>query len=509
MSAYPTRQERENATHLTHNKNLSIDDDVSEGPQVNGIICTIGPASQSVEVLTSLMEAGLTIVRLNCSHGTHDYQKTTINNARKAAADLGKVIGIALDTKGPEIRTGKMAGGAEVAYKAGQKLTVSTEQSDYDKGGQDLLYVDYKNLPKVVEVGKSIFVDDGLLSLTVDEIQDTKVICTVKNNACVSDHKGVNLPNTKVDLPAVSEKDKSDLKFCAEQGLDMVFASFIRKPEDVAAVREAIGDDKIFVISKIENHEGVRNFDAICKVSDGIMVARGDLGIEIPPEKVFVAQKMMISTCNLYGKPAICATQMLESMTVNPRPTRAETSDVANAVLDGADCVMLSGETAKGKYPKEAVAMMNKISRQADACHLGWQHYNLVKHSQPSPLPPNEVVAQSAVHMAYEQEAPAIVVLTNSGDTGRLISKYHPRCPIYCVTTIARTARQLLLTRACIPVLQEKDIDKHDYNGRVAVGIDRAKKDGTVTAGTKVIVVHADGSHSVPGANLVRIVQVQ
>eukprot|EP01012_Entosiphon_sulcatum_P039076 TRINITY_DN5110_c0_g1_i1.p1 TRINITY_DN5110_c0_g1~~TRINITY_DN5110_c0_g1_i1.p1 ORF type:complete len:528 (-),score=82.02 TRINITY_DN5110_c0_g1_i1:27-1610(-) len=506
-SAYDDNRIESTRFQIVHNSALSIDDDLSEVPRMNSIICTIGPKTQSVEKLKELIQAGMNIVRMNFSHGSYEFHGTTIQNAREAARQCNETIAIALDTKGPEIRTGKVKGGGEISIPAGKLLTVSTKPEHREQCDDSLIFVDYSNITKVVAPGGSVFIDDGLLNLEVLEVGDDFLKCRARNSAVISDHKGVNLPNANVDLPAVSEKDIADLQFGVEQGVDMIFASFIRKAADVEAVRLALGPKgrNIQIISKIENYEGVSNFAAIVHESDGIMVARGDLGIEIPPEKVFIAQKMMISNCNLAGKPVICATQMLESMTTNPRPTRAEVSDVANAVLDGADCVMLSGETAKGKYPIESVTIMAQICRQAYLGSLDRQIFDQIRAAQTGTLSIEEVVCSSAVGTAYSVEAPCIIVLTNTGNTARLVAKYRPRCPIYALTTSAQVARQLLLHRAVNPVIVEPAKDKRDFDARLHPGMETCKKDGTAKAGDRIVVVHADGTYS-GHANLVRVV---
>jgi len=370
--------------------------------------------------------------------------------------------------------------------------------------------VDYKNLPKVVEVGGKIFVDDGLLQMEITSIGPDFVMTKCINTALIGNNKGVNLPDAKVDLPAISERDANDLKFARQMDMDMVFASFVRKPADIDAVNAALGPgDKIMVIAKIENQEGCDNLLDILTVADGIMVARGDLGIEIPPEKVFIAQKYMIANCNLAGKPVICATQMLETMTKNPRPTRAEVSDVCNAVVEGCDCTMLSGESAKGKYPKEAVEVMAKCGLQAQCAVNGRRFFEQMRAALQPPLPAREVVAQSAVNTAFEICAAAIVVLSNTGTSARLLAKYRPICPIYAVTHKAKNARQLNLSRGVFSVLTDEPKDKMDYDARVQAGINYGKLCGDLVSGDQVVVVHSDGNRPELGANLVRVVIVR
>ncbi|KAL2723305.1 pyruvate kinase-like isoform X1 [Vespula maculifrons] len=501
MAGKPNNQALYAQSQLDHMCALDIENHASF-VRLSGIICTIGPVSRSVATLEKMIETGMNIARMNFSHGSHEYHAETIRNVREAQKNLSARAGInipvaiALDTKGPEIRTGLLEGGgsAEVELVKGQIFKLSTDKAYLENGNASTIYVDYENISKVLKVGNRIFVDDGLISLIVTAVSPNLITTTVENGGMLGSRKGVNLPGVPVDLPAVSEKDKLDLVFGVEQEVDMIFASFIRNAAALTDIRNILGDKgkNIKIISKIENQQGMANLDEIIEASDGIMVARGDLGIEIPPEKVFLAQKCMISRCNKVGKPVICATQMLESMVKKPRATRAETSDVANAILDGADCVMLSGETAKGDYPLECVNTMANICKEAEAAIWQTQIFHDLSSKALPPIDATHAVAIAAVEASIKCLASAIIVITTSGRSAHLIAKYRPRCPIITVTRFHQVARQAHLYRGILPLYYDeaplsdwlKDVDV-----RVQYGLKFGKSRGFVRAGDSVVVI--------------------
>uniref|UniRef100_A0A671X4C8 Pyruvate kinase n=1 Tax=Sparus aurata TaxID=8175 RepID=A0A671X4C8_SPAAU len=498
-------------TFLEHLCLLDIDQEPITARNTS-IICTIGPASRSVPKLQEMVKAGMNIARLNFSHGSHEYHGETIKNIREAVETITsdplyyRPVAIALDTKGPEIRTGLVKG-----VNIG---TVITEyKGDKDKTDGKMIWVDYPSLPKVLKKGSTIYIDDGLIGLKVQGTGPDWVDTVVEAGGVLCSRKGVNLPGCDlIGLQAVSERDEADLRFGVAQGVDIVFASFIRSAQDVKDVRRVLGPHgrDIKVISKVESRQGVQNFEEILAESDGVMVARGDLGIEIPAEKVFIAQKMMIGRCNSAGKPVICATQMLESMVAHPRPTRAEGSDVANAVLDGADCVMLSGETAKGLFPVEAVAMMHSICREAEAAIFHQQLFEELRRLTPLSSDPTEVTAIGAVESSFKCCAGAIIVLTTSGRAAHLLSRYRPRCPIISITRSPQVARQSQLLRGVFPVLFHPlpaPVWADDVDNRVNFGMDIGKARGFFKSGDMVIVV----TGWIPGSghtNIMRAVSV-
>ncbi|KAJ2702929.1 Pyruvate kinase [Coemansia sp. IMI 203386] len=436
--------------------------DISKDPEhvrKSSIICTLGPKTQSVEMITELRKTGMNIARMNFSHGSHEFHGTTIANVRRSEEVFkGRPVAIALDTKGPEIRTGNTKDGNDIPFKIGHEMIFSMDPKDAKEGCLERMYIDYSNLPKVVAPGRTIYMDDGIMAFEVLEVMDDAVKVVARTDGSLSSHKGVNLPGSNVDLPALSDKDKADLTFGVEQGVDIIFASFIRTAQDVKDIRNHLGDKgkHIKIVVKIESTQGVENFDEILAETDGVMIARGDLGIEIPAAQVFIVQKMIIAKCNIAGKPVICATQMLESMTYNPRPTRAEVSDVSNAILDGADCVMLSGETAKGNYPLHAVRMMGDIALLAESAIAYPPLFNELRATVKLPVDTTEATCSSAVNAALEQNAKAIICITTTGTSARMLSKYRPSIPILVVTRDYHTARHVHLSRGCYPFHYQK-----------------------------------------------------
>ena len=493
--------------------NFNVETVPSKYLRRSSIIGTIGPKTNNVDVLVKLRKAGLNVVRMNFSHGSYEYHQSVIDNARKSEEVYkGRPLAIALDTKGPEIRTGTTIGDKDYPIPPNHEMIFTTDDAYKTKCDDKVMYIDYKNITKVIAPGKIIYVDDGVLSFEVISVDDEQTLKVRSLNAGkISSHKGVNLPGTDVDLPALSEKDIADIKFGVKNKVHMIFASFIRTANDVLEIRKVLGEEgkDIQIISKIENQQGVNNFDEILEVTDGVMVARGDLGIEIPAPQVFVVQKQLIAKCNLAAKPVICATQMLESMTYNPRPTRAEVSDVGNAILDGADCVMLSGETAKGNYPVEAVSMMHNTCLTAEKAIAYPQLFNELRSLAKKPTATTETCAVAAVSAAYEQDAKAIVVLSTSGLSARLVSKYKPDVPILMVTRNERAAKFSHLYRGVYPFIYDKPSIENwqeDVENRLRWAVSEAVELGIISKGDPIVTVQGwtrGSGHS----NTVRIVQ--
>lgn len=490
---------KEPTTRLEWASSLNIDHVKPSNFCLSGIISTIGPSTNSVEMINKLRCAGTSVVRMNFSHGTHEYHLSVLKNAREAEKLCpGRPLAIALDTKGPEIRTGSTLDGKDYCVTMGHEFIVSTDLQYAKKCNNQVLYVDYNGICNVVKQGSIIYVDDGTLSLRVIEVVDSKTLKVVcLNNGTISSHKGVNLPGTDVDLPTLSEKDIKDLQFGIQYGVDMIFASFIRSGKDIITIREVLGAaaDTIKIIAKIENKQGIDNFDDILKEADGIMIARGDLGIEIPQTHIFIVQKMMISKCNLAAKPCICATQMLEYMISNPRPTRAEITDISTAVLDGVDCCMLSGETAKGLYPIEAVAIMRETILLAESVMRYESHFSELRQLAPKTMSVTEAICCAAVEVQMKYGAKAIIVLSSSGLTARLCSKYRPQAPIIMVTRSQATARFANLYRGVYPLLYlvpkpcTLEGWQESVNLRIEWAIKEALQLGIVESGNSVVII--------------------
>lgn len=448
------------------------------------IVCTIGPASESEEMLEKLMKAGMNVARLNFSHGSHEEHKARIDTIRKVADRLGKTIGILLDTKGPEIRTHDMKDGL-IMLEKGKEVIVSMSQIE---GTPEKFSVTYEDLINDVQVGSYILLDDGLVELQVKDIDKTKgeVKCDILNTGELKNKKGVNLPGVKVNLPGITDKDADDILFGIKEDVDYIAASFVRRPSDVLDIREILereNNHNITIFPKIENQEGIDNIEEILEVSDGLMVARGDMGVEIPPESVPIVQKDLIRKCNKLGKPVITATQMLDSMQRNPRATRAEASDVANAIYDGTDAVMLSGETAAGLYPEEAVKTMRNIAVSAEAA----QDYKKLLSDRTKLVETSLVnaIGVSVAHTALNLNVKAIVAATESGSTAVTISKYRPHSDIIAVTPSEHTARQLALVWGAYPVIKKGRKTTDDLlNNAVATAVET----GRVTNGDLIII---------------------
>ena len=414
------------------------------------IVCTIGPASEKEETLRQLFMNGLNVARLNFSHGTYEEHKKRIDTIKSLRDELDLPIGIMLDTKGPEIRIGTFQE-EEIELVDGDSFTLTTREIVGDK---TKVQVSYKGLPKDVTKGSRILIDDGLVELEVKEIIDgTDIVCKVLNGGTIKDHKGVNVPNVSINLPAITKKDIEDIKFGIDNEIDFIAASFIRKASDVLEIRKILEENNgeyIEIISKIESQEGVDNIDEIIEASDGIMVARGDLGVEILTEEIPLIQKQIIKKCNIAGKPVITATQMLDSMIRNPRPTRAEVTDVANAILDGSDAIMLSGETAAGKYPIEAVKTMYNIAIKTEE---SLDYLEILKSkSIAKDISTTNAISKATCNTAEDLEADAIITATSSGYTSKAISKFRPRAPIIAATITKRVMRKLSLVWGVYPV---------------------------------------------------------
>ena len=446
------------------------------------IVCTLGPRLFENNLVKPLLEAGMDVARFNFSHDTHENHLRRYRELCRLRDEMNLPVATMLDTKGPEIRTGDFAEG-KVMLEAGQQFTLTTRDVD---GDASCVSVTYKDLPRDVKPGSTILIDDGLIGLTVERVTDTDVICRVGNSGAVSNHKGINIPGAHLSMPFISAKDREDIIFAIENDFDYIAASFTRSADDIMQIRHILqekGCDNIRIIAKIENMEGVENIDEILRVTDAIMVARGDMGVEIPLEEVPGLQKMLIKKAVAAGKPVITATQMLDSMMKNPRPTRAEATDVANAIYDGTSTIMLSGETAAGNYPIEAVQTMARIALRAEADINYISRFN-VQESRRTPDVTN-AISHATVTSAHDLKASAIITVTKSGTTARVISRYRPDCTIVGCTCDRKVWRQLSLSWGTVPLMIEEE-DSTDELFEHAV--DAAVREGLIRDGELVVL---------------------
>ncbi len=472
----------------------------------------MGPSTEDENVLRELIKAGMNVARFNFSHGSHEYHRAGVERVRRVSEELGMPVAILLDTKGPEVRTGLLEDGKKITVSTGDEIVVTAQPTDESfHGNAGHISLDYLNLPSEVEKGSIILIDDGLVGLEVQSVDGNDMHCVVTNGGEIGERKGVNVPNVNIGLPAITEQDRADIMFGCELGIDAIAASFIR---DAAAVREIreicaqMGAERVSVYPKIECALGVTNFDEILEASSGIMVARGDLGVEVPAHEVPHLQKEMIRKCNAAYKPVITATQMLDSMIRNPRPTRAEVNDVANAVMDGTDCVMLSGETAAGKYPVEAVKMMASICRETEKYLPERDHYfdrGGVKNV-------NGAIGFAAVTTAERVGAKCILAPTNSGRTARLIADFRPKLPLYAFSPSEKTIRK---TSFYWGVRSFHSTTMPSLNATVKQALQLAKEKGLVETGDLVVVTAGDpGTSPAQGdyttsTNMVMVCQIQ
>lgn len=446
------------------------------------IICTLGPAVDNEDMLRKLMLGGMDVARINFSHGTLDEHKIRVDLFKKIKDELKLPIPLLLDTKGPEIRTGKFVTG-EVELKEGGSFVLVNEDI---VGDNTRSTVTYKELYKDVRKGGRILINDGLVELEVAEVKGPDIYCTVLNGGVIGNNKGINVPDIHIHLPSITEKDIEDIIFGIENDFDFIAASFVRKAADVIEIKKVLekyGGHGIKVIAKIENREGIQNFEEIIKVADGIMVARGDLGVEIPVEEVPIVQKQLIESCYRNGKPVITATQMLDSMIRNPRPTRAEASDVANAIYDGTSVIMLSGETAAGKYPLETLEMMCKIAETAENSRDYWKSFSTMHYDIMASV--TNAISHATCTTALDLQASAIITVTQTGHTARMISRFRPACPIIATTTDARVHRQLMLSWGVIPYLVR---EAYSTDEMFDMGVEKALESGLVKNGELVVI---------------------
>ena len=447
------------------------------------IICTLGPATEDETVLRRLMLGGMNAARFNFSHCTHEDAAKKLEAVTRLREELGLPIATILDTKGPEIRVKTFQNGP-IQLEAGDTFTLTTREVE---GDDKIVSITYKDLPKDLKAGSRVLIDDGLVEMRAEHVSDTDIVCTVLNGGRVSNHKGINVPGTKLSMPFISEQDRSDIIFGIENGFDYIAASFTRSAEDILEIRHILKEHdchSMNIIAKIENMEGVENIDEILRVVDGIMVARGDMGVEIPLEDVPVLQKELIQKSYLAGKQVVTATQMLDSMMKNPRPTRAEATDVANAIYDGTSCIMLSGETAAGKYPVEALETMVRIAEKAEESINYIKRFNSRDNSDVA-FDVTNAISHATCTTAHDLGAKAIITVTKSGVTARQLSKFRPLYPIVGCTTEKHVERQLNLSWGVVPMLID---EVEDTDALFERAVDAAERTGLVKSGDLVVI---------------------
>ncbi len=472
------------------------------------IICTLGPAVDDHDILKKLMQKGMDVARINFSHGSHQEHKKRIDAFKKVRDEVGRPVPLLLDTKGPEIRTGRFEDGEITLVEGDTFILVNNDIIGNNKQST----ITYKELYRDVHKGSRILINDGLVELEVERVKGKDIYCTVLNGGTIGNNKGINVPGAEIHLPSLTDQDIADIKFGIENEFDFIAASFVRKATDVIEIKKVLDKHNgqgIKVIAKIENREGIQNFDEIIKVADGIMVARGDLGVEIPVEEVPIVQKTLIEKCYKNGKPVITATQMLDSMIRNPRPTRAEASDIANAIYDGTSAIMLSGETAAGKYPIESLELMSKIAEKAENSSSYWQRITTMQHN--ISLGVTNAISHATCTTALDLKASAIITVTQSGHTARMISRFRPECPIIATTTSLRVQRQLSLSWGVMPYLVNQATSTDEM---FDTGVEKAVESGLVRNGDLVVItggvpIGVSGTTNILKVHLVGKVLVQ
>ena len=465
------------------------------------IVCTLGPAVDNEPAVRELLEAGMNVARFNFSHGTHEEHRERIARTRKIGRETGIPVALLLDTKGPEIRTGRIRDDAKAELSAGDRITITTDDVP---GTRERVSISYKQLPEEIPVGHHLYIADGLIDLEVEAVEGNDVSCVVRSGGTLGSRKNVNIPGIRVQLPAITEKDRADILFAIEEKMDFIAASFIRKPGDVDQIQQILREHEsgIRVIAKIEDHEGLENIAEITRISDGVMVARGDLGVQLAIEEIPLAQKRIISLCNDQNKPVITATQMLDSMIENPRPTRAELTDVANAIFDGTDAVMLSGETATGRYPTESCATLDRIARAVEASR---EYQDRAVGRIPLREESTDIgnaIAKATFVVATDVEAAAIIAPSLRGNSPRLLSKHRPSQAIIAVTTTEEVQRQLLLYWGIVPLVAEQVVDSEQM---VQNAIRNALDRGLIARSDRVVTTAGVPLHSAIPMNTIKV----